>query len=149
MEELVAGHVGQKDVRSTIVVVVPDGYAHSVARPGESGALGYIGERAVVIVAIETVPVSRRFLLQGGNCCSVDQINIQPAVAVIVEQRNSCDHRFDLILVGCRRITSDEVDTRFCSNVFESDGRWIGCGGQSQGGQSESNNDDEITHEYE
>src|ERR1700722_13954896 len=109
MEELVAGYTGQKDVRSTIVVVVPDGYAHAVARPRDSGALGYIGERAVVIVVIETVPVSRRFLLQGGNRRSVDQINIQPAVAVIVEQCNSCDHCFDLVLVGCRRIAGNEV----------------------------------------
>src|ERR1700756_5904370 len=121
MEELIAGYVGQKDVWPSVVVIVPDGYAHPIARPSDSGTLGHIGERAVVIISIQTVPVPRRFFLQRRYGSAVYQIDVEPPVSVIVEQRDSGNHGFYLIFVRSRRVLSCEAQARFSSNVFELD----------------------------
>ena len=85
VEELIRGYVREKNVGASIIVVVPDGDPHAVACPGDSRTLGDVGEGAVVIVAIQAVPVSGRFLLQWRDGCPVYQIDVQPAVAIVVE----------------------------------------------------------------
>src|SRR5215469_16069314 len=119
VEQLISGDVGQKDIGPTVVVVVPNCYAHSVTSSRDACVFRYIGKRAVMIVVEEPVPVSGRFFLQRRNRGAVYEINIEISVAVIVEESDSRYHRFHLILVRGSRVPCDEVNSSFFRNVFE------------------------------
>ena len=99
VKELVSSDVREEDVGPPVVVVIADGDSHAITGAGNAGALSHVGKRTVVVVAIEPVPVHGRIFLQGRNCCAIHQVNIQIAVAIVVEQRDPRDHGLDLILV--------------------------------------------------
>ena len=99
---LVAGHVdecafagvakqpvladaGDENIGKAVVVVIADGHAHAVEFNVESGVRGHVGERAVAVVVIEP---QRGALLFCGRAspAPVDQQNVLPAVAVVVEK---------------------------------------------------------------
>ena len=53
---------GDEDVRVTIVVVVTHRYTHpviAIAGIGQTSFLGHVGESAVGILSVETIPVLR------------------------------------------------------------------------------------------
>jgi len=100
-EELVAGDVGEEDIGPTVVVEVADGDSHAVAFALDASLFGDVGEGAVAVVVEEAVPIAGRFLLQGRDCGTVDEVNVQPAVVIVVDQADAGDHGFGLVLVGC------------------------------------------------
>ena len=53
VEQAVAFERGDVDVVAAVVVVIGDGHAHAVHLDVEAAAGGDVGERAVVVVAIE------------------------------------------------------------------------------------------------
>ena len=111
VEELVAGHVRDIDIGPAVVIVVADGHAHPVALAGDAGFFGDIGEGAVAIVVEEAVPVFRRVLLERRNRRAVDEVDVQVAVVVVIEQRHAGHHGFGLILVRSGTAVGDEVES--------------------------------------
>src|SRR5260370_5425970 len=73
------------DVWPAIVVKISDSHAKSPALVGHAGAVGHIRERAIVIVVIQRG--ARRLLLSRQRVIrrAIDEINVGPAVVVIIE----------------------------------------------------------------
>ena len=84
MEQPVLAHACDQNVGKSIVVIIADSNTHAVHFHIKSGAGGNIGEAAVSVVVIK--PERRATLLVAGPIHSVDQKNVLPAIAVIVEK---------------------------------------------------------------
>ena len=87
--EPVLAVVAHVDVGPAVVVVVGNRAAISPAVVGHAGLLRDIGERAVVIV-VEQRGVRRLFLaVERVEGRAVDEVDIEPAVVVVVDQANA------------------------------------------------------------
>ena len=84
MEQPVLTYAGDQNVGEPVVVIVPNGHAHAVHFYIESGASSDVGEGAVAVVAIK--PRRGAALLVAGPIHPVNQKNVLPAVAVVVEE---------------------------------------------------------------
>src|SRR5205807_10532663 len=91
-KKMALADAGDENVGETVVVVIADGHAHSVKLDVESCAARYVRECAVAIVAVEAK--SRTLALVTGPVHSIDQKNVLPAVAVVVEERAARAQRF-------------------------------------------------------
>src|ERR1022692_2222529 len=56
MKKLISGHVGEEDVRPSIVIVISNGDADAIALALDSGFLGNIRESAVMVIVEKAVP---------------------------------------------------------------------------------------------
>jgi len=66
----------------------------------QPGFFGDVGERAVVIVAVEVA--GRRFVrTESFQLRAVDDENVRPAVVVVIKNGDSCSRRFDDVLFRC------------------------------------------------
>ncbi len=143
-EQRVAAEIGDVEVWIAVVVIVAGGHAHAVVAVLHAGLFGDISEGAVAVVAVEAVPepgiglVGRgaggHGILQAGP---IDEIDVEPAVAVEVEQRDAADHGFDQVLLRGRVAIAKESDAGGSSDVAKH-GQAIacrgprGCSGRSQ-----------------
>ena len=107
-----SNHVGP-----AVVVVVADGSAHRKAGRGDSGLVGDIGEGTVVIVVVERA-AGGLFLQRHGHCRGVGEIDVRPAVAVVVEHEHTAAHRLDNVVVGSSRRMAETNASPF-GDVFE------------------------------
>src|SRR5690348_8830929 len=100
---------GYIQIWEAIIVVVRDGYAHTINHKIESAALCYVGKRAIAIVSVQggrILPAARRKIF------SVDQQDIGPAVTIKVRKGAAGSQRFRKVLsAGCARVMP-ETDTR-------------------------------------
>jgi hypothetical protein len=92
VEEPVLSHAGDENVREAVIVIISDGHAHTVHFNIQAGVRGDVGEGAISVVAIETQRGVQ--LLVAGPIHSIDQKNILPAVAVVVEKGAARTHSF-------------------------------------------------------
>ena len=83
-EQAVLPDAGDQDVGKSVVVVVADRHAHAVHFDVESGARGHVGERAVAVVVIKAQRGAALFV--AGPVRAVDQQNVLPAVAIVVQK---------------------------------------------------------------
>src|SRR5580658_4392210 len=104
MKQLIAGNVCDKKIRPSIVIVIAHRYSHPVAHSGHPGPLRHIGERAIVVVVKEAVPILRGIFLERGEGGTADQVDVQVPVTVIVKQSYSSDQGFNLILIRSRTV---------------------------------------------
>src|ERR1700722_560466 len=91
--------VGDIEIFPSIVVVVADANPLPPSGRGEAGLRGHVGERAVMIVAIQVV----RRSLSGGKSLeprSIHQKNIGPAVIVVIENRDPGPGGFNDVFLG-------------------------------------------------
>ncbi len=110
-EEGVAAEAGDVQVDVAVVVVVRHGRAEVVARAGQSRPLGHVLELPAAEVAIETIPEARLALVRRpgrgrvrADRRAVGEEQIEPPVAVGVEDRHAAAHRFRQELhAGLRR----------------------------------------------
>jgi hypothetical protein len=86
VEELVAVDVGDEDVGPAVVIIVADGNAHAVTGAGQPGLFGDVGERQVAVVVEQAVAELRAVLGEPGHGAAVDEVDIEQAVAVVIEQ---------------------------------------------------------------
>src|SRR6266699_3097907 len=112
-----------------IIVVIPNGYSHSVSRSLQTRFLRNILKRAVCLLVIKPVPILRPcFLWNRSLKCriaewrTVDQEKIQTPVVVVVKQRHSRPHRFWQILFGGARRLVSEIYSRARRNIHELSG---------------------------
>src|SRR6185312_9681868 len=91
--EDVASEAGEVDVGPAIVVVVPDRSAHCVAGARKSGGRSDVGECTVVVVVVESA--GTYFLIdRHGYGRSIGEVDVRPAVAIIVQQQHAAAHGF-------------------------------------------------------
>jgi hypothetical protein len=92
--ESVLAIIGDEDIGPAIVVEVADRHAKSPAVIGHAGLLRHVGKCPVVIVVKER-GVGRGFLaIEGVECGAVDQIDVEPAVVVVIDQSHAGAVRF-------------------------------------------------------
>ena len=118
-KELVAGNIGDEDVRIAVVVEVADGDAHAVACASDTRFFSDVGECAVMVIAEEAIPVSRCRLFKRRDLGAVDAVNVEKAVVVEVKQSDTGNHGFGLVLVGCSAVASYEVEARSLGDLVE------------------------------
>lgn len=126
MIELVSAVRGNVEILEAIVVIVAHGDAHAVPGALQASSFRYILEAAVGFLMIETVPVRRPRLFGDGALGrrilqrrAVDQENVEPAIVVVVEQRDTGAHGFDQIFPGGMRGLILKMDARFFGEVHE------------------------------
>ena len=85
--EHIGTHVGDVDVHVAIVVVVSEGAPHAVGRIPDSGLVGDVEKGPVP-------PVSK----QPVRALAVDEIDVHPAVAIVVQNTAAGTHGLDQIL---------------------------------------------------
>ena len=110
---------GDVNIRESVVVIIPGGYAHAVvsfASVGEARLLRHISETAVRILTVQAVPVSRsaagKFRRQFDRiieAAAVDKENVEQSVVVVVEQGHPAAHRLDQVLLRSGRIAVDKI----------------------------------------
>ena len=100
--EDVATVAGDVNIGPTLIVKIGDGAAHGETRSADASFVGDIGERAVVIVAIERALglFSFESHFHGG---SVREVDIEPAVTIVVEKQDAAAHRLDDVTAIRRR----------------------------------------------
>src|SRR5260370_10402080 len=100
--------IGNVKIFEAIVVVIADAHALSPAGVSQAGFFGDIGERAVMVVAVEVV---RRCtdLRQGFQRGAVYEENVGPAIIVVIENGDAGSRRFDDVFF---RLFSTENDWR-------------------------------------
>ncbi len=125
MEKLVAVDAGHVKIDKSVVVVVAGRYSHRIADALQSGLLGYIGEGAVSVVAVEPVVVTGIALFQRRNGRAIGKENVEQAVVVVVEDRDSAHHCFKRVALRTDAVPELELDLRLFDDVLELDGR---CG---------------------
>ena len=105
------------NVRPAIVVVVRYGAAHCITRSAYAGFIRHVGKRTVVIVVIQcpTRLLSLQGLVHGRG---IREVNVQPPVPVVIQQKDSATHGFDDVLRHGRRIMR-KVDARLFCDVFQ------------------------------
>jgi len=77
-------HAGDENVRKSVVVVVADSHTHAVHLEIQARAPRHIRKRAVAIVPVE--PESGALALMSGPVRSVDEKNVLPAIAIVIEK---------------------------------------------------------------
>ena len=85
VKQAVLSDAGDQNVGEPVVVVVADGHAHAIHFDVESGARGHVGESAVAVVAIEAQRGAAAELV-AGPVHAIDEKNVLPAVAVVIEK---------------------------------------------------------------
>ena len=84
VEEPVLPHAGDQDVGKSVIVIIANGDAHSVHFHVQPDAGSDVGKCTVPVVAVE--PQRGAPLLVAGPIHPIDQKDVLPAVAVIVEK---------------------------------------------------------------
>ncbi len=87
VEEPVVAIVGHEYVGPAVVIEVADCYAEAPTVVGNTSVGGDIGEGSIVVVVKERRVGQGLLAVQGIEGCSVDKVDIKPAVVVVVEQR--------------------------------------------------------------
>src|SRR5438874_1905467 len=108
------------EVFPAVIVIVADCNPESPAAVVECGFRSYIAECAVVVVAVELsgVTFARVHIFQ---VRTVDQVNVHPAVVVIVEHGDAATHCFHDVTLFESTAGKMEIDSGGASNVGEGD----------------------------
>ena len=132
VEEAVLAVAGDVEVVEAVVVIVADAGALAPTGREEAGLGGDVGEGAVVVVVEEMV---------GGFCCcrgrsrssefaSVDEEDVGPAVAVVVEDGDAGAGGFDDVALGVdAAVDVADGDAGFGGDVDEPGWGWVVGGG--------------------
>src|SRR5580704_1320079 len=122
---MVLPDASDKDVGKAIVVVVADGHAHAIEFDVQTGVGSHVGECAVAVVVIEAQRGAR--FLVARPIGAVDEQDILPAVAVIVEERATGAESF-----------GQEFSAEGSAVVLELDARMAGHIGEAKAGRGGS-----------
>ncbi len=99
--EAILAKVADVDVRPAVVIVVADGDAEAPAVIADTGLGCDVGECAVVVVVEESGVWSGAHAVECVFCASVDEVDVEPTVIVVVEKSDTgTDGVDDGFLVG-------------------------------------------------
>src|SRR5688572_20497049 len=116
-------HSRNKQIGVPVVIVVGGCHARFKSGSTNAGLERHVGERSVAIIAVEAVIKGWVRFFQGRLGSSVDEVDVRPAVVVVVQHPNSADHWLDLMTGGRRSIAQDEGDPSLPRYILESYGR--------------------------
>jgi hypothetical protein len=117
--------VGYVEVCVVVVVVVGDGDAHAPARIADAGGLGALLEGAVADIAVERVARWRDRVGVCREARAVNQVDIEPAIAVVVEEGSAAAFGFDDIVLYSPPRTHAEIYTGGCGHIGKEHGRKV------------------------
>ena len=122
-EERVAAQAGDEEVGVAVVVVVAGGDAEVVAPPGHARRLGHVGEGAVARCcgrggSSMRGPSSPRRAMRR----AVHDVDVEPAVVVVVEEGHARDHRLRLVLARRAAGVGHEAHAARGGDLLEHDG---------------------------
>ena len=130
--EAIPAEVRHKNVGPAIVVVVADGNAEAPAIVGDAGLLGDVGEGAVVVVVEERGVGRGDFAGERVVRRSVDEIDVEPAVVVVVEQADSGAVGLeDELLFRRAHVVGPGVEPCLVGHILKNDGAF---GDEAAGG---------------
>ena len=90
---------GHEEIGPTVVVVVPDHHPHPERAACYTRRFGDIGKGAVAVVAVERIAQRLgRFVEIAG--AAVDQVDVHPAVVVVIEKRTARAYRLGQVTLG-------------------------------------------------
>src|SRR5487761_2642900 len=101
-----------------VAVVVADGGAHAVTSTRNPGGFGHVLKQPVPQVAEELVR-GRGSARIDGQLAPADEVNVEPAVSVVVQQGNAPTHRVgdEKVATGTRFVA--EAKPRAIGDFFE------------------------------
>ncbi len=105
-----AMHAGHEEVGGAVVVVVRGGHAHGVAGAAQARGFGHVAETHGALVPEEPVGILRVVLLQAGNGRPVREEDVEPPVAVVIEEGDPAGHGLDQVLARRGAVLVDEVE---------------------------------------
>ena len=111
MQDAAVSEVEQAEVDESVVVVICGAGTGPVFGVSNAGVFGLIGERPVLFVLEQ--PIRRVCFGVGREGCAVDEVDIEPAVAVVIEQANAAAHGFNVIEMPVGAVGMDEFDACF------------------------------------
>src|SRR5262249_620744 len=83
------------NVRPTVVVVISHGHAKSPSFICHTGLVRYIGECSIMIVVKEHRTRRALFAKKRRNSRTIQNVDVEPAVIVVIEQRHTRTRRFN------------------------------------------------------
>src|SRR5207302_8049191 len=82
-----------EEVGQAVAVVIADRYAHAIPAAADPGLFGYVSECSVAVVPVQRV--AEGWLgVEEITLATVDQENVHPAVAVIIDECAPSAHSF-------------------------------------------------------
>ena len=126
-EEAVLTNTRDEDIGISVVVVVADSNAHAVELDIKAGSRGYIGEGAVAIVVKEAKRAAG--FLVARPVRTIDEQNVLPAVAIIVEKGASGAESFRQELPAESAAIVLKMDTGLACDVRKAESDGIARGG--------------------
>src|SRR5437773_547992 len=76
-------------IAKSVAVIIPDGDALAKATRRHTGLFRYVRERSVAIVSVERI-AQRRIRSEKIALAAVHQVNVHPAVIVVIEKCAAC-----------------------------------------------------------
>src|SRR5579884_4443373 len=105
-------HAGDVEILVPVVIVVPDGHAHSVHHAFiQAGLMGDIREGAVMVVMVEGKPGTPNDR-PAGEGSIVQKQDVLPAIAIVVEEGAAGTHGLDQVFVFRLGALMREMDSR-------------------------------------
>ena len=107
-EQEIAAVAGDQNIIVAIAVIIGDGDAHAPAGRPQSSLFSDVGEGSVAVVVVQRADrltaASVRFQTGAAN-----QHDVEPAVAVVIEERASASDRFEDIVLARRPLSVEEA----------------------------------------
>src|SRR5438552_3913464 len=120
--EAILSVVRNVNVGPTIVVVIADSDAEAPAFVRHASLVGYVRKRSIGIIVKEHRSWRRLFSKQGGDGRAIQNVNVEPAVVVVVEQCHAGTGRLDdHALIGIAGAVTKFSEPGLLSNVDEYD----------------------------
>jgi hypothetical protein len=120
--EAILAVVGHENIRPAIIVVVGHSDAETPSIIGDARLGGYVGERAVVVVVKEGSVGRFFFAIQGLERGTIGEVDIEPAIVVVVDQAHPGSIRFqDELLVRVPHVMGPVRDAGLFGDVLEDD----------------------------
>src|SRR4051794_32217271 len=123
VEEVVFTVGRDVEIFVTVVVVVADAGSLTPGVEADAGFCGDVCKGAVVVVVEE---VAGGFVFDGFECCAVDEEDVLPAVAVVIEDSHTGAGGFDDVALGfVAAVDVADQDSGFGCDIDEPGGGWM------------------------
>jgi len=111
--------LGDVEIGPTVAIIVTNGDTHTIATTSDDGLFGYQGECSITVVAVESV-AQRRLGIVKIAAAAVDEVDVHPAVVVVVEECATPACRLGQVVFSRSSINMFPCDaTDRCGNLLE------------------------------